>query len=76
MCGKLQQAPWICRENALKEALGILYSLLRADYLQECGRLAASSASWQHQEVALYALRYILTAGIFQISHLLLKCAT
>ena len=47
----------MCRANALKEALGLLYGLLRADYLQECSRFAASSYSWQDKEVALYAMR-------------------
>lgn len=46
-----------CRSNALKDALGLLYALLRADYLQECSRLATSPDSWQHKEVALYAMR-------------------
>ncbi len=63
-----QFAPWLCRENAMKEALGILYCLLRAEYLQECGVLAASSRSWQHREVALYALRY--TPDCRHLTHL------
>ena len=46
-----------CRSNALKDALGLLYTLLRADYLQECSSLAASPDFWQIRETALYAMR-------------------
>ena len=53
-----EQCLLCCRSNALKEALGLLYALLRADYLQECNRLAASQGSWQSKEVALYAMRW------------------
>ena len=56
--GHVAKLPIIsCRSNAVKEALGLLYALLRADYLQECSRLAASTNSWQYKEVALYAMR-------------------
>ena len=49
---------WTCRANALKDALGLLYALLRAEYLQECSALAGSPESWQYREVAVYAMRW------------------
>ena len=49
---------WTCRANALKDALALLYALLRADYLQECSALAGSPESWRYREVAVYAMRW------------------
>ena len=48
----------MCRASALKDALGLLYALLRADYLQECSALAGSRESWRFREVAVYAMRW------------------